>query len=42
MLLILASSKLPFWSPEKKKGDGVWGDTWKIFLILLITHQALF
>ena len=25
----LASSKLPFWSPEKKKGKGVWSDTWK-------------
>jgi NAD(P)H-dependent FMN reductase len=25
----LASSNLPFWSPEKKKGFGVWGDTWK-------------
>ena len=25
----LASSKLPFWSPEKKKGNGIWGDTWK-------------
>ena len=24
----LASSKLPFWSPEKKKGVGVWGDAW--------------
>ena len=24
----LASSKLPFWSPEKKQGNGVWGDTW--------------
>ena len=25
----LASSNLPFWSPEKKKGKGIWGDTWK-------------
>ena len=25
----LASLKLPFWSPEKKKGNGIWGDTWK-------------
>ena len=24
----LASSKLPFWSPEKKKGLGVWDHTW--------------
>ena len=24
----LASSNLPFWSPEKKKGGGVWGDAW--------------
>ena len=24
----LAESKLPFWSPEKSKGDGVWGKTW--------------
>jgi len=25
----LASSKLPFWSPEKKKGKGVWSDIWQ-------------
>ena len=25
----LASSKLPSLSPEKKKGDGIWRDTWK-------------
>jgi len=24
----LASSKLPFWSPEKKQGIGVWGEAW--------------
>ena len=24
----LASLNLPFWSPEKNKGDGVWGKTW--------------
>ena len=28
-LIDLASSNLPFWSPEKKKGKGVWSDTWK-------------
>ena len=25
----LASTNIPFWSPEKKKGKGVWSDTWK-------------
>ena len=25
----LALSNLPLWSPEKKKGNGIWGDTWK-------------
>ena len=28
IVIDLASSKLPFWSPEKKKSIGVWGDTW--------------
>ena len=27
--LDLAESSLPLWSPEKKNGNGVWGDTWK-------------
>ena len=25
----LASSQLPFWSPEKKNAQGVWGNPWK-------------
>ena len=25
----LALTNIPFWSPEKKKGKGVWSDTWK-------------
>ena len=25
----LASSNLPLWSPEKKKGLGVWGEGWE-------------
>ncbi len=25
----LASLNLPFWSPEKKEGVGIWSDTWK-------------
>ena len=25
----LASSNLPFWSPEKKEGIGIWSDAWK-------------
>jgi NAD(P)H-dependent FMN reductase len=25
----LASSNLPFWSPEKDEGKGIWSDTWK-------------
>ena len=25
----LAESKLPLWSPDKKDGKGIWGDTWK-------------
>ncbi len=24
----LADTSLPLWSPDKKKGEGVWGDTW--------------
>ena len=28
-IIDLASSKLPFWSPEKKQGIGIWGDAWK-------------
>ena len=27
--LDLADASLPLWSPEKKKGKGVWSDTWK-------------
>ena len=27
-ILDLADSALPFWSPEKKDGKGVWGETW--------------
>jgi len=27
-IIDLASSNLPFWSPEKKEGLGVWGDAW--------------
>ena len=27
--LDLGSSNLPFWSPEKKNGEGVWGKEWK-------------
>ena len=26
--LDLATSSLPMWSPDKKKGEGVWGKTW--------------
>ena len=26
--LDLAKSSLPMWSPDKKKGEGVWGKTW--------------
>ena len=26
--LDLADAALPFWSPEKKDGKGVWGETW--------------
>ena len=26
--LDLAKSSLPLWSPDKKNGEGVWGDTW--------------
>ena len=26
--LDLAKSSLPLWSPDKKKGEGVWGETW--------------
>ena len=27
-LLDLAKSMLPLWSPEKKNGNGIWGETW--------------
>ena len=27
-LLDLAEAALPMWSPEKKDGKGIWGDTW--------------
>ena len=27
-LLDLADAALPFWSPEKKNGTGIWGETW--------------
>ncbi|MDB9915766.1 NAD(P)H-dependent oxidoreductase [Alphaproteobacteria bacterium] len=27
--LDLAEISLPLWSPEKKEGDGIWGNTWK-------------
>ena len=27
--LDLASVRLPFWSPDKKNGKGIWGKTWK-------------
>jgi NAD(P)H-dependent FMN reductase len=27
--LDLSAAKLPLWSPEKKDGSGIWGDTWK-------------
>jgi len=27
-ILDLADQALPFWSPEKKDGKGIWGDTW--------------
>ena len=27
-LLDLADAALPMWSPEKKDGKGIWGDTW--------------
>ena len=26
--LDLANKSLPLWSPDKKDGEGVWGDTW--------------
>ena len=26
--LDLASSPLPLWSPDKKEGNGIWGETW--------------
>ena len=32
--LDLAEKKLPLWSPEKKNGKGVWGETWN-----LISHN---
>ena len=28
--LDLGNTVLPLWSPDKKNGDGIWGDTWKI------------
>ena len=28
--LDLADKLLPFWSPDKKKGNGIWGDTWNL------------
>ncbi len=28
--LDLAKSSLPLWSPEKKKGEGIWGKAWKL------------
>ncbi len=27
-ILDLANERLPLWSPEKKEGKGVWGETW--------------
>ena len=27
--LDLAKSSLPLWSPDKRNGEGVWGETWK-------------
>ena len=27
-ILDLADATLPLWSPEKKDGKGIWGDTW--------------
>ena len=29
-ILDLAEVGLPLWSPEKKEGNGVWGETWKV------------
>ena len=29
-ILDLADEALPLWSPEKKDGKGIWGDTWKL------------
>ena len=28
-ILDLADAGLPFWSPEKKDGKGIWGETWR-------------
>ena len=28
--LDLAQKSLPLWSPDKKKGEGVWGNTWNL------------
>ena len=28
--LDLADKLLPLWSPDKKKGNGIWGDTWNL------------
>ena len=27
-IIDLADAALPFWSPEKKDGNGIWGETW--------------
>ena len=29
-LLDLAKSSLPLWSPDKKNGEGIWGETWNV------------
>ena len=28
--LDLGETNLPLWTPDKKNGDGIWGNTWKI------------
>ena len=28
--LDLADASLPLWSPDKKNGNGVWGETWSL------------
>ena len=35
LILDLADAGLPFWSPEKKDGKGIWGETWKSISINL-------